>query len=122
VFLNQIDVFHHSSGKVTPQAYIGPCCQINRQYKKGGVVRQSAKECADNSNSYPTDKDRPMIGGCMCLPEFRLLLPTSTTCMDVVGLGGEDIPNYKLKGRWHYVIDEEFAEGFASRGVFPTLH
>ena len=60
-----------------------------------------------------------MIGGCMSLPEFRLLIPTDTTCMNVLRLGSENNLGAKLKGRWHYVIDEEFVEGVAAGNVYP---
>ena len=55
----------------------------------------------------------------MCLTEFKfLLIPTDTTCMDVYGHGNENDPHAKLKGGWHFVIDEEFAAAVASWNVY----
>ena len=121
-FVSHIDAFHSSSGKVTPEGFIGHCCLISKYSTSPSENKlppeQQPTTChnmtRDNSKSEGT-----IIGGCMCLPEFKLLIPTDTTCMDVIGLGSENDPRAKLQGRWHYVIDEEFAAAVASRNVYP---
>ena len=125
-FVRHIDTFHNSRGKVTPEGFIGHCCLISRYCNTTTSLNNStsASDSESPPEQHPTtchnmmiDKDKSegtMIGGCMCLPEFRLLIPTDTTCMDGIGLGSEDDSHAKLQGRWHYVIDEEFAAALAS--------
>jgi hypothetical protein len=55
----------------------------------------------------------------MALPEFRLFVPSSDTCMDVLGLGKE---TKTLDARWHFVLDENKAEILLTEGAQPKMN
>ena len=120
-FLRDIDAFHTSRGKVTPEGFIGHCCLVSKYSTSPSENKQNRERptTCHNMTQANGQREGAIIGGCMCLPEFNVLIPTDTTCMDVIGLGSEDDPHAKLEGRWHYVIDEEFAAEVASRNVYP---
>ena len=121
-FVRHIDTFHNSRGKVTPEGYIGHCCLISKYSTSPSGSKSPTEQRPLTCHNMTNDNgasEGTTIGGCMSLPEFRLLIPTDTTCMDVLGLGSENDRGEKLKGRWHYVIDEEFAAGVAARNVYP---
>ena len=120
-FVRHIDTFHTSRGKVTPEGFIGHCCLISKYStspRENKLPPEQPTTCHNMTQDNVTSEGT-IIGGCMCLPEFKLLIPTDTICMDVIGLGSENDPRAKLQGRWHYVIDEEFAAAVASRNVYP---
>ena len=103
-FLQGLQEYDESNGKVTPEGYIGHCCLINRHYP-------DAKERKENFQNQHTkiilkredlpdelipkyfkspSPNRPRIGGSMCLPEYKLLLPSDENSMDILGLGKEE--------------------------------
>jgi hypothetical protein len=55
------------------------------------------------------------LGGCFCLPEFRLLIPTCTDSMDVISVGKET----NLESVWHFVVDERQAAQLEAANVSP---
>jgi hypothetical protein len=55
------------------------------------------------------------LGGCFCLPEFRLLIPTCTDSMDVMALGDDT----RLESVWHFVVDEQQAADLEAANVSP---
>ena len=129
-FVQGLQEYEESNGKVTPEGYIGHCCLINRHYpdakeRKENVQNQQTKvilkredlpdELIPKYFESPSP-NRPRIGGSMCLPEYKLLLPSDEKSMDILGLGKEE--KY-LKARWHYVIDEDWAQRKEIRDVHP---
>ena len=96
--------------------YIGHCCIIDENYHKQEIEKNELKLLAGKGNNR--DKNDVSIGGCMCFPEFMLLIPTIGECMDGIGLGAED----NLDARWHYVIDEEYAGLIRDEGFHPKLN
>ena len=62
------------------------------------------------------------IGGDMCLPEFSLIIETDFKAVDVLGLGGEVLPDGTLlKQRYHFVFDTLNAAELESGGVQPMF-
>ena len=92
--------------------FVGHCCIITR-------LRKSEREKNIQRTNHMKRKniEKSSFGGSFCLPEYNLLIGTSTTCMDVFGLGKDD----NLEPTLHFVLDEECASELSSEGVSPQL-
>lgn len=109
--------------------FIGHCCLINQFYGEESYGRDKCK-VSGNKHSRKDDTHLGLqrtaelsptlksirLGGCFVLPEFGLLLPTTTSEMDVFGLGDD---REGLKPRWHFVLDEEIAVNLMMEGARP---
>jgi hypothetical protein len=126
-FLNGLQAYDESNGKVTPEGYIGHCCLINRHYpdtkEQKNIYRKQQTKIILKREDLPDElipkyfeSPSPRIGGSMCLPEYKLLVPSDENSMDILGLGKE---HKYLKAKWHYVIDEEWAQQMHIRDVHP---
>ena len=56
------------------------------------------------------------FGGAFALPEFKLLIKTDTTSMDVFGIGID----FETNPWWHFVVDEECAHSLMKEGIYPS--
>ena len=129
-FVAAIDAYIGGNKQHALEDFVGHCCIINQHFEKKPTATHKSEQSKQPAPfrskiaAQPTRRSGPAskieecsIGGCMCLPEFNLLIPTNFNSMDILGLGHEREPG--IKGKWHFVIDETFAAGVAARGVYP---
>ena len=107
-YLNGMKLFYDSNGLSHPCDFTNHCC----------LIRQ---HCCRKENHNRTDElstkshDKTLMGGALCLPEFKLIIPTDFGSIDILGLGEEA----GLPARYHYVIDEVNALLHESNNVRP---
>ena len=70
-----------------PNYFLGHCCQLNRQFEE---------EDGENESNG--------LGGALVIPEYGLLLETTFTGMDVLGLGQDD--ELGIDGAYHALYPE----------------
>lgn len=102
-------MFYKTQGNEHPKQFIGHCCMIK---KKREAAQELEKKEIEMATTLPV---ATTLGGCFCLPEFRLLIPTCTESMDVMGLGAET----HLDAAWHFVVDERQAAELEEANVSP---
>ena len=133
-FIQGLHTYHNSKGTVTPQGFIGHCCLIDVHYpskkERAQVDQDKVGTLFFQQKHLPTAlihewfeeehvmaENVPHLGGCMCLPEYKLLLPSNESSMDILGLGRE---GDALQAKWHYVIDERLAAKMRMDKVKPS--
>jgi hypothetical protein len=133
-FVQGLKIYHQSKGTVTPDGYIGHCCLIDQHYPSKMNRAQGNQEKTSTlffqrehlpkalipqffTKEHAMSDNMPHLGGCMCLPEYKILLPSNERSMDILGLGKE---GDELQPKWHYVIDERLAAKMRERKVMPS--
>ena len=74
-------------------------------------MHQSLKR--KSTTTHTTDLS---FGGAFALPEFKLLIKTDTSSMDVFGIGID----FETNPWWHFVVDEECAHSLIKEGIYPS--
>ena len=118
-YIQNLQRYIDSNHTSVTENFIGHCCMIQQHYNnKEQPKRKYTHRKKSNNLKQDRINDDMTIGGCFCLPEFQLLIPTKMNCMDVMGLGAEK--THQLKGKWHFVVDELKAEAICNLGVYPN--
>ena len=91
-----------------PCDFTNHCCLICQHCRKKGN-RNRTDELSTKSH------DKTLLGGALCLPEFKLNIPTDFGSIDILGLGKE----IGLPPRYYYVIDEINATLHQTNDVWP---
>jgi hypothetical protein len=96
VWLHQVHDF--VIDKQDPLAFVGHCCYL-RKFRNLDNLKP-----ATNQDSLKSPPDTLSLAGCIYFPEFRLIVDSPISCIDIHGLGEEKM----IDPVWHCVLQDEY--------------